>query len=243
MKISVIAEFGGELSFEYISLALKENIDIESIIFIGYEIDDHRRKLVSERTLGNYKFIDLIEALDQSIIPCYFTDDVNSQLTEKTLSHLAPELVISGSTKIIRNPIWEIPKYGMLNCHSGFVQKYRGCSAVEWAILNDDPVGSSCHLMNEKIDAGELVSQDYLYIKNGDSYEIVRAKMIKHQAIVMMNGVKKIIQKPFDFSEEFDLGKYYRPMKDEDLINQVKSRLINKAYSYYEMKNSLKVKL
>jgi len=149
MKIALLAEFGAELTLEYLQEFFEKNLLLDCVIFIGDRYDDDRRKLVLERTRGVYEYVDFIELIKERLIACYFVDDVNSIWTQKALRELAPDLVVSGSTKIIRRPIWEIPRYGMLNCHSGIVQSYRGCSSVEWAIYNDDPVGSSCHLIDK----------------------------------------------------------------------------------------------
>ena len=215
MRIAILAEWGGELGIEYINELLKNNLELDSIVFIGDEFDVHRKRLVDERTGGHYKRLEFSKVINGRVIPCFFVRDVNSHQTGSIFLKLNLDIVVSACTTIIKNPIWEIPKYGMLNCHSGIVQHYRGCSSIEWAIYNNDPIGSSCHLIKKEIDAGPLVYQAYLFIDKEDNYQMIRAKMIKHQAVVMAEGVKKIIEKPETFFEHFKKGKYFKPMKDK----------------------------
>lgn len=241
MKIVLLAEFGGELSLEYLKGILKNRINLDSIIIIGDKYNEHRKQLVLKRTKGAYRFPCLIELLAGSIIPCYFVDEVNSPWTEEVFKRLKPDLVVSGCTKLIKRPLWRIPTYGMLNCHSGLIQKYRGSSCVEWAIYNDEPVGASCHLIDESIDAGPLVYQATLNIKEGDEYHLIRARMIQHQAIVMLKGVEKALDNPECFSERVEKGDYYKPMRDRSLIQEIISKLNNKQYSHYRLPDSIDI--
>jgi len=67
--------------------------------------------------------------------------------------------------------------------------------------------------------------------------------MIKHQAIVMRNGVEKVINHPEGFADPFQNGKYYKPMKDDKLIGEVVRRLTDKSYSHYRLPGSIQVSL
>ena len=53
--------------------------------------------------------------------------------------------------------------------------------------------------------------------------------MIKHQAVVMAEGVKKIIEKPETFFEHFKKGKYFKPMKDKKMLKEVELKLKKKG--------------
>tara|TARA_Y100000031_G_C8189601_1_gene370727 strand:+ start:118 stop:849 length:732 start_codon:yes stop_codon:yes gene_type:complete len=243
MKIVVLAEFGGELSLEYIRELLQSNIKVDSIVFIGDKYDTYRKQLVIERTKGRYTHLEFLDIIKGRTIKCYFVEEVNSQWCEMVLSMLGPDVVVSGCTKIIKRPVYNIPNYGMLNCHSGLIQKYRGCSCVEWAIYNDDIVGSSCHLIDKGIDTGSLVYQSALKITENDSYSSVRAKMIKHQAVIMRKGVESLLDNQTDFARKVEKGDYYKPMRDDKLLERVISILEEKRYSHYNLPNSTDISI
>lgn len=240
-RLILLAEFGGELSLEYLRQLIICRFPVHSIVFIGDQYDEYRQKLVTERTQGVYEHLSLIDLLRGRAVPCYFIDDVNSRWSEEVLRFLNPDLVVSGCTKIISRHIWQIPACGILNCHSGFIQRYRGCSSVEWAIYNDDPVGSSCHLIDDSIDSGPLVHQAALNLRKGDEYHQVRAKMIRHQAIVMAKGANKVLSNPRNFSRRVKKGKYYKPMKNKNLLRKVMDKLKDQKYSHYNMPGSIDI--
>ncbi|MDP3093334.1 MAG: methionyl-tRNA formyltransferase [bacterium] len=61
--------------------------------------------------------------------------------------------------------ILNIPKYGCLNVHPSLLPKYRGASPIPQAILNGEKeTGVTIIRMSEKIDQGDILSQEKLEI-------------------------------------------------------------------------------
>lgn len=56
--------------------------------------------------------------------------------------------------------IFGLPRYGTLNVHDSLLPAYAGFSPLIWALINDEKeVGVTAHLMNEELDAGDIVVQ------------------------------------------------------------------------------------
>jgi len=239
----MIFEYGSEYAGEYLSEFISYGETVDSILLIGNSVDSQRHELVRQRTNGHYQVIDLLEVLQDHFIPVYFVDDINSAWCENTIRNSKVDLIVYGGAKLIKRPIFDIPKYGILNAHKGLVQQYRGCSAVEWALLNDDPVGVTAHLIDEGIDTGPVVWQETLWVEPGDSYQLIYSKMIKLQAYALRKAVNSIRTNPLDYSTIQSKGDYYRPMKETTLINQLSKMLSTRSYSHYCMKNGIKIDL
>ncbi len=85
----------------------------------------------------------------------------------------SPELIISiRFGYILTPPIIALPKYGVLNLHSGILPEYRGVMATFWAMLNGEPeIGTSLHFIEDAgIDTGGLIKIDKRPMDRGQSY-------------------------------------------------------------------------
>lgn len=82
------------------------------------------------------------------------------------LEDLKPDLIIVvACAQILSKEILKIPKYGCLNIHPSLLPQYRGCSPIQYAILNGDrETGVSIIRMDEKIDHGDIVTISKLQI-------------------------------------------------------------------------------
>ena len=78
------------------------------------------------------------------------------------LRETAPDLIVSlRYRKILKDEAIAIPRYGVLNLHSGLLPAYRGAMATFWALLNGDTeIGSTLHyIVDGTIDTGPVVGR------------------------------------------------------------------------------------
>ena len=87
-------------------------------------------------------------------------------------------LINAGTPRILTSAFINSFDY-ILNCHPGFLPNYRGCSAVEWAIYNDDFVANTIHLMTPGIDEGPILSRQIIPISSSDCYHDIRANVYR----------------------------------------------------------------
>ena len=233
LNIAMVGEFDEALTMEYLKEAIRRKVRIEFCAMIGSNVDSERRRLVDERTGGFYKRSTLSDIVGIESIPFHFFTDVNSPRLQTFLGARDTDVIVFGATRIVKWPIWDVPRAGVINCHSGLTQEFRGCSCVEWAILSQRPVGATAHLLVNKIDAGDIISQKRLPILKGQTYPEVRSNMIYHQATVMMDAVERVIANPTGFSQRGSLGPYFKPMRDSEKIAEVISILKDNRYQHY----------
>jgi len=99
-------------------------------------------------------------------------------------------------------------KLGIWNIHPGALPNYRGRHPISHAILNDEKfIGVSIHLINEKIDSGKLIAQDFVLRSMNDSPKNIEKKIFN---LLDSSLVKKAIynfnNKKFKILKD---GKYY----------------------------------
>ncbi|HIG0328519.1 TPA: amino acid adenylation domain-containing protein [Legionella pneumophila] len=74
------------------------------------------------------------------------------------------------NSEIIPQKILRLPRYYAINYHNSPLPKYAGLYATSWAILNGETQhGISWHIMNEVIDAGDILKQPIFPIDDLDT--------------------------------------------------------------------------
>jgi amino acid adenylation domain-containing protein len=70
------------------------------------------------------------------------------------------------NSKILPKKILKLPRRYAINFHNSPLPKYAGLNATTWAILNNEKTyGVSWHLMNETVDAGDILKQPFFRIE------------------------------------------------------------------------------
>jgi methionyl-tRNA formyltransferase len=98
---------------------------------------------------------------------------VNSAAGIQRIAATEPELIISVRFGlIIREAIIAIPKYGIINLHSGLLPDYRGVMATFRAMQNNDrEIASTLHFIQDGgIDNGDIISISEIPLNPRHSY-------------------------------------------------------------------------
>jgi methionyl-tRNA formyltransferase len=77
-----------------------------------------------------------------------------------------------------------------LNVHNSLLPKYRGLHAFVWAIINgEQEVGYTCHLINEGIDSGPIISQIKIPILASDDIN----SLFQKANIILLDWLRELI--------------------------------------------------
>ncbi|MFI7240288.1 methionyl-tRNA formyltransferase [Streptomyces cyaneofuscatus] len=93
-------------------------------------------------------------------IPVTIRNRPDGELVE-LLKEVAPDIIVANNWRTWMPPeIYNLPVHGTLNIHDSLLPAYAGFSPLIWALINGEPeVGVTAHLMDEKLDAGDIVVQ------------------------------------------------------------------------------------
>lgn len=61
--------------------------------------------------------------------------------------------------KLIQAPLLTMPKCGFVNTHPSLLPHGRGKNYNFWTIVEQSPFGASLHMVDEKVDSGDIVAQ------------------------------------------------------------------------------------
>lgn len=229
MKIVLASNFNDYFGLEILRCCTNNEIEVECVVYVGDQVDRKSERIFHER-MPNFRGLRITD-LDFLKLPVYFVRDLNGSNSLSLFEQLAPDLILQGGGPIYGRDVLQIPKIGVLNSHPGLLPKYRGCCAVEWAIFNDDPVGVTCHFLDEGIDSGPIVHRAELAVSPGDTYEDVRTRAFFLQVETMVRGIEKVCDgvRPHD-AEQQPEGIYWKPAGKE-VMDAVREKLSNGTYT------------
>ena len=147
-------------------------------------------------------------------------DDVKSTAFLQEMAGKNLDLIVSvAAPKIFKKPLLELPRYGCINIHTAKLPKYRGMMPNFWNLYNDEKnTGITIHTMDEKIDAGKIVLQKDVEIKEGESLNSLIKRTKRLGAELMLEALRQIKTGEVKYSNYPDVeSSYYSFPKKEDV--------------------------
>ena len=121
-------------------------------------------------------------------------ENVNSPESVALLRELAPDIVFCNGSSILKKPVIEIPRLGVINIHTGVVPDYRGPSPEFWALHNGDfdKIGVTIHTLTEGIDDGDVILEERTLVEAEDNEITLRCKNVRTGARLVAEAVALI---------------------------------------------------
>ena len=142
---------------------------------------------------------------EQYGIPVDFTENPNAEEYLNKLKKAAPDIIINQSQFIVKKPLFELPKIGMLNRHNALLPKNRGRLTPFWVLFKKEKeTGVSIHFVDEGIDSGPIVVQKRFEVTKRDSFNSVVKKNYSIAANAMLEALDLLEKGHRDFIENND---------------------------------------
>ena len=166
MKIIFIG--GVKFSYELLSGILKK-WKISAVFTYSEE---------KKNVFSDYANFDIL--LHKSKIPCIKVDNINDEKNIELISKISPDLIlVMGWSQILKPEILKIPKLGVIGSHPTELPKYRGRAPIPWTILKGLKKSALTFFwMDEGIDDGDIMDQQFFEISDNDDSESVYEKII-----------------------------------------------------------------
>lgn len=210
---------------DVVPLLKKENIDIDFVCVVFEKINNPVKELAIENGL------DVLEY-----------KDVNSDVFYEIITKFESDLFVSMSfDQIFKERIINLPKYKIINCHSGALPFYRGRNSISWALINDENYfGITVHFVSENIDQGDIIIQRKFSICDSDDFSTLLNIAHIECANVLYEAVKLIQNKSVNAIPQNSIhpfGSYFAiRMKNDEIIdwNMPSRHIFNhiRAFSY-----------
>ena len=128
-------------------------------------------------------------------------------------------IVVVAYGKILPREILEIPPYRVINLHASLLPKYRGAAPIQRALMaGEKTTGNTVMLVNERMDAGDILSQEEVSIEEEDNLETLSEKLSRKGADLLVNTLSLWFERkitPIPQNEEE--ATYAPPVQKEEL--------------------------
>ncbi|HIP42735.1 MAG TPA: methionyl-tRNA formyltransferase [Aquifex aeolicus] len=106
---------------------------------------------------------------------------------------LNPEcIVVVAYGKILPKEVLEVPPYGVINLHASLLPKYRGAAPIQRVLMaGEKETGNTVMLVNEEMDAGDILSQEVIKIEEEDNFYSLSEKLAKSGAKLLVKTLKE----------------------------------------------------
>lgn len=161
------------------------------------------RKKLAERGLAKNPSISSVA--DAYGIPTYLIKTPNSKSFRETLASLDLDIIINQSQNIIKKPLLEIPRIGVLNRHNALLPKNRGRLTPFWVLLKGDrETGVSIHFVEEGIDSGDIVVQKKYEVSGKETFNSLVKKNYEIAPVAMNEAINRLAKGEKNFMKNED---------------------------------------
>ena len=146
---------------------------------------------------------------------------------QKILS-VKPDIIITCAYgQIIPKEILDYPQYGCINVHGSLLPELRGGAPIHWAIIRGyKETGITIMTMSEKMDAGDIISQEKITIGSDETLESLYNRMSMLGEKLLLETLPDIIDKKATYTKQ-DESKVtfgYNIKKEDEIINFTKTK-------------------
>lgn len=186
--------FGTHGTYSYATLAplIKRGVNITDIVIPGDIPNDDIGELGGIPIVQNTNHVTIEQLALEYNIPVTYVQDVTSRETVYKLEKLKPDYIFVACFpwKISPN-IFHLPRIAALNAHPSMLPAYRGPQPVFWQLRNGEiKTGVSLHLINDEMDAGDILLQMEVPLRPGMRGRAIDAKLGEFAAKLFLEAMR-----------------------------------------------------
>ncbi len=135
------------------------------------------------------------------------------------LTEADPDIIVANNWRTWIPPrVFRLPRHGTLNVHDSLLPKYAGFSPLIWALINgESEVGVTAHLMNDELDAGDIVRQEAVPVGPSDTATDLFHKTVDLIAPVTLGALGLIAAGRTEFTrQDRSRASFFHKRSDED---------------------------
>ncbi|RZS43130.1 methionyl-tRNA formyltransferase [Herbihabitans rhizosphaerae] len=136
------------------------------------------------------------------------------------LKEVDPDVIVATNWRTWIPPqIFDLPKHGTLNVHDSLLPKYAGFSPLIWALVNGEKeVGVTAHIMNDELDAGDVVLQRAVPVGPKDTTTDLFHKTLELFGPITVDGLAEIASGRTDWAkQDRSQASFFHKRAEEDI--------------------------
>jgi methionyl-tRNA formyltransferase len=146
-------------------------------------------------------------------IPVWDVYSLRRSETVETLAAYQPDVIcVACFSRRIPRAILDLPRLGCLNVHPSLLPANRGPMPLFWTFREDSAItGVTIHLMDERMDSGDILAQEAIAVPDGISYQQLEAQCAASGGVLLARSVWELYQKRALRIPQDETKSSYRP--------------------------------
>jgi len=162
------------------------------------------------------------ECAEANNLPLLQTKRLKSDEAIDWVRECQPDLlVLAFVTSFVPQEMIDIARVGGINYHPSLLPKYRGGSAINWAIINGEKeTGVSIHFIDEGVDTGPVILQEKVAIDPDDTVKSVYFDKLYPLGIRMIAEAVQLLreEKAVTFDQDESLASFQPVITTKDTL-------------------------
>ncbi len=128
-------------------------------------------------------------------IPALEMIDPNRADFVERLERLTPDVILNQSELLLRRPLLDLPRIGVINRHGSRLPDHRGRLGSFWQHFEDGGQGAfwvTAHFVDEGLDTGDIIVQRSFPIAPGASYGHVIERLFEESPAVVLEALDRL---------------------------------------------------
>jgi len=166
-------------------------------------------------------------------IPLCVVENVNGPDCQDTLRRSQITIAILGNTRIIKPEMLALLGNGCFNVHPGLLPRVRGAFPQCWSILQDEPIGCTCHFVDVGVDTGPIINRQTVPVFREDNLERIVARTMFASADLMLATLQNLHQLTANPEPQIGSEGTTFPWPSPDKIESARIKLARGEYRYF----------
>ncbi|GGQ63104.1 methionyl-tRNA formyltransferase [Couchioplanes azureus] len=153
-------------------------------------------------------------------VPVLIRNRPDDEELMSALKEAAPDVIVATNWRTWIPPqIFNLPTRGTLNVHDSLLPAYAGFSPLIWALINGEKeVGVTAHMMNDELDAGDIVLQRAVPVGPADTATDLFHKTLELFGPITVDGLALIASGRTDWvKQDRSKASFFHKRSTEDI--------------------------
>lgn len=155
-----------------------------TVYALPYGYEKKFKPLYQHRPESSIDYPNLEEICDSFQYQLVLTDNIEAIPIEET-----KPLLLCGAGLL---PQTFVQNHVIINAHPGYLPYSRGLDAFKWAIVENQPIGVTTHLLGEEVDAGEVIERRIISVYYEDTFHAVAQRVYETEIGMLVGSLKKL---------------------------------------------------
>tara|TARA_B100000579_G_C22836224_1_gene858945 strand:+ start:147 stop:1082 length:936 start_codon:yes stop_codon:yes gene_type:complete len=181
--------------------------------------------IITNKTFYKKNFTNLDKRL-------FLIGSINNKKIIEKINILKPDfLILGGYNEILKEVFFKIKNIVILNLHAGDINKYRGSSPLNWALMNNEQkIILNVLKLDKKIDNGPIIANKTIKIKNNFNIQDLHKIADKEFPLLLNKAIRNYHKLKNKKNNKSNTKFLYYPLRDS-----------NDSYIFLDRLNALEV--